>query len=156
MIKRFLLGGLLTAVLSFAPYSALVAIRVWGFGSYDPKFGQFGTWMFATQIAGIIAIAAVTAFVFSFLLLHRVTKRRPMWCYLIAIAIPVATFYMLMSVGYIAWLMKRVQPESFLGLISVGFWGYLPGILASVVISMVIKIPIQSSQLLPKDGINEN
>jgi len=37
MIKRFLIGGLLTAILAFSPLSAFTAISVYGFGNYQKR-----------------------------------------------------------------------------------------------------------------------
>ena len=139
MMKRFILGAVTTAGLAFVPYSALSAIWVWGFGKYTPKFGPFGTWTLATQIAGIVTIAALIGFALSFPLLHRLTRAQRTWRYLATIAVPVVMIYILMPVGFVGWLLDLIDPGSFIGCVPVGILAYLPGLLGAIGITMIGK-----------------
>jgi len=138
-MKRFLLGTAVTVGLALIPYSAYVAISAWCFGQYDAKFGAYGTWLLATQIAGIIAIGAFIAFAVAFPLLNRLTQSQGGWRYVITIAAPVAMLYVLMATGIVPWLVDLINPSSFAGCVPVAIIAYLPGLAVATGIAMIRK-----------------
>ncbi len=138
-VQRFMLGVLFTMMLAFIPASLVSAISIWGFDNYDVKFGAYGAWQISNMIFAIIAFASAIGFTIWSTLMIRITRHHPTWCYLLVVAAPVAGCYALIYAGFLKWVMMKWYTESIFGYLLIGFAAYSPGIILSVIISLIWK-----------------
>lgn len=139
----------MTALIAVVPYSAIVAIAVWVFGKYEPKFGALGTWVLATQIAGLVAIAALVGFALSFAILNRATRDKSTLRYLFVVAVPVVGIYVMLYVGFVSWLFEVTDARLWPWCVPMGAIAYLPGLLVATGVARIPGSPNKTSRATP-------
>lgn len=138
-VKRFIMGSIASLALGVVPISGWIAFSVWILGQHDPKFGPYGTWLLSTQIGLVIAAAAFIGFAASFPLLVRKTRDFGILRYLGTITIPVASIYLMLYAGAVAWLLDVLEPNSFIACIPIGVISYLPGLALALFSTTIMK-----------------